>query len=332
MHKPIRFIFDFTKIVIFCKRLLTFASIIDFIMSQTDFNNFKQRLKDWKETHLEDYDLFEEEMNSKDGVGYQKILSLAINLVPEYKQLITRKANQGTFEDISDIENLFIENKLAQKLISEFDNPSKNSSIVPAMLYWLYFGQSFERMVEKGEELRKSTDIGYVKKFFIKSTIRLLRNKSISLGLRSKADWEEHYQLMQQVDSNKALDLEIEARTDILVSKSKNNRKLSLEDMIMIDNDKKRLLLTKIGDYIRQGTKGKKIAWMIFALRQLGYLPNTTSDRHLFNAIRKEFGLDIGSDKGIYVYLDGTTLKYDQREIDALKNYFTLNSIQSGSL
>jgi hypothetical protein len=71
---------------------------------------------------------------------------------------------------------------------------------------------------------------------------------------------------------------------------------------------------------------------MIFALRQLGYLPNITSYRNLFNAIRKEFGLNIGSDKGIYAYLDNTTLKYDQAEIDVLKNYLTLNSIQSGSL
>jgi hypothetical protein len=137
---------------------------------------------------------------------------------------------------------------------------------------------------------------------------------------------------MQQVDSNNALDLEIDAKTNISVPKPKNNKELSLEDMIMVDDNKKQLLLTKIGDYIRQGTKGKKIAWMIFALRQLGYLPNTTSNRHLFNAIRREFGLDIGSDKGIYAYLDNTTLKYDQAEIDALKNYFTLNSVQSGSL
>jgi len=108
-------------------------------------------------------------------------------------------------------------------------------------------------------------------------------------------------------------------KENIPVSKPKNNKELSLKDMIMIDNDKKQLLLTKISDYIRQGTKGKKIAWMVFTLSQLGYLPNTTSDRHLFNAIRKEFGLDIGSDKGIYAYLDKTTLKYDQAETDALK-------------
>lgn len=42
-------------------------------MFQQDFDNFKQRLIGWKETHLEEYGLFEEKMNSQDVVGYQKI-------------------------------------------------------------------------------------------------------------------------------------------------------------------------------------------------------------------------------------------------------------------
>ena len=300
-------------------------------MAQQDFNNFKLRLQEWKETHSEEYDMFEEEMNSRDAVGYQKIMGLAVTLVPAYQKLIKQKANLGTFDDISDIENLFKENKLAQTLINEFENSDKNS-IVPAMLYWLYFGQSFERMVEKGEELRKTPNISYLNKFFIKSTIDFLRNKSIKLGLRTKADWEKHHRLMKEVDNNEALKLEIDSKIDIPVSKPKNNKELTLEDMIMLDDEKKEILLTKIGDYIRQGTKGKRIAWMILALRQLGYLPNKTYDRRLFNAIRDKFGLEIGSDKGIYNYLDNRTAKDDKSEIDDLKNYFTLNSIQSGSL
>jgi hypothetical protein len=62
------------------------------------------------------------------------------------------------FDDISDIEDLFTENKLAQTLLNESENPDENA-IIPAMLYWLYFGQSFERMVEKGEELCRMPDI-----------------------------------------------------------------------------------------------------------------------------------------------------------------------------
>ena len=53
-------------------------------MSQQDFDNFKQRIKDWMDSHPDEYDCFEEEMNDKDNVGYQKILSLAFRLVPQY--------------------------------------------------------------------------------------------------------------------------------------------------------------------------------------------------------------------------------------------------------
>ena len=102
-------------------------------MPHSNFDTFKLRLQEWKETHSEEYDMFEEEMNSRDTIGYQKIMSLAITLVPAYQKLIKQKANQGTFDDISDIENLFTENKLAQTLINEFENADK-SSIIPAML------------------------------------------------------------------------------------------------------------------------------------------------------------------------------------------------------
>jgi hypothetical protein len=208
-------------------------------MPQQDFDNFKSRLKDWKETHPDDYNLFEEEMNSRNAVGYQKILSLAVSLVPAYQKFISQKANLGTFDDISDIENLFAENKLAQTLLNEFENPSKDA-IIPAMLYWLYFGQSFERMVEKGEELRKTPDISYIRKFLIKSTIRLLRNKSINLELRTKSDWERHYDLMKDVDSNEVLDLEIDTKPNTSLAKPKNNKELSLEEMIMVADEKER--------------------------------------------------------------------------------------------
>jgi len=293
-------------------------------MPQPNFDTFKLRLQEWKETHSEEYDMFEEDMNSRDTIGYQKIMSLAISLVPAYQKLINQKANRGMFNDISDIENLFIENKLAQTIINEFENADKNS-LVPAMLYWLYFGQSFERMVEKGEELRRTPHINYLNKFVIKSTIDFLRNKSIKLGLRTKADWEEHHRLMKEVDNSDILDLGIDVKTKTSLAKPKYNKELTLEDMIMLDDEKKKILLTKIGDYISQGIRGQKIAWMILALRKLGYLPISTSDRHLFEAIRQKFGLEIGSDKGIYNYLDKTIQKYDNPEIETLMNYFELN-------
>jgi hypothetical protein len=104
--------------------------------------------------------------------GYQKVMGLAIQLVPPYQKAIDKKINQGVFNDISDIEYLLTKNKLGTSLLKELENP--NDSTVPAMLAWLYFGQSFERMVERGEELRQSSDCGYLQKFMFAATNKIL--------------------------------------------------------------------------------------------------------------------------------------------------------------
>jgi len=86
--------------------------------------------------------------------------------------------------------------------------------------------------------------------------------------------------------------------------------------MILLDGEKKNILLDKIGEYIHAGVKGKRIAFMILALRQLGYLPEITSDRQLFVAIKTHFNTYIGSDKSIYSYLDNEISKQFKADID----------------
>jgi len=207
-------------------------------MSQQDFDNFKQQIKDWMDSHSDEYDCFEEEMNDKDNVGYQKILSLAFKLVPQYHKIIRKKANQGVYEDISDIEEIFSESKLAESLINEFEKTPGNS-IVPAMLSWLYFGKSFERMVERGEELRKNPDMGYLQKLFIASTNKMLISKSISLGLRTKADWEEHNRHIQLADSDSVIDCVLNDTPDEKKKVGRKANEQTLPEMLSETTTKK---------------------------------------------------------------------------------------------
>lgn len=115
-------------------------------MAQQDFDNFKRKIQEWMESHQTEYDWFEAEMNRKDDAGYQMVFAQAIELVPEYQKIISKRINRGPEEDITDIEQFFTENKLAEKLIAEFDKLPEET-IVPAILSWLYFGQSFERII-----------------------------------------------------------------------------------------------------------------------------------------------------------------------------------------
>ena len=44
-------------------------------MAEQDFDNFKQRLREWMGSHPAEYDAFEAEMNRKDDAGYQMVLA-----------------------------------------------------------------------------------------------------------------------------------------------------------------------------------------------------------------------------------------------------------------
>lgn len=95
------------------------------------------------------------------------------------------KANEGLFDHVDEIEPAAQDNDLAGKLIGVCKQPVAGSP-VPAMLCWLYFGKSFERMVEHCEELRRSPDLGYFQKITMSATIQLLITRSIKLGLRTR--------------------------------------------------------------------------------------------------------------------------------------------------
>lgn len=156
-------------------------------MAQQDFDNFKQRLRDWMNVHQEAYDQFEESMNQRDSVGYQMIMTKVMMLIPEYQKLIKKKINTGTFDNISDIETLLSKESIAKAIINEFEGSDENI-IIPLALCWLYFGKSFERMIEQGEEIKNNPETSFLQKQPAAHTIKLLISKSIKLGLRSKED------------------------------------------------------------------------------------------------------------------------------------------------
>jgi hypothetical protein len=64
-------------------------------MSQQEFDDFKQRIKDWMDSHPEEYNCFVGEMNVNSDEGYQQILNTAFALVPKYKKTLTKKINEG---------------------------------------------------------------------------------------------------------------------------------------------------------------------------------------------------------------------------------------------
>lgn len=251
-----------------------------------ELNTFLLEIKKWKESHIEQYDLFEEYMNRKDNAGYDKIFQLATSIIPKYKSAISRKLNQGSFDDISDFNILFSENNIAEYLVSNFQNIPKNS-IIPAMLAWLYFGKSFERMVERGLEMRKKQTLNYVEKQFIVSIMKQVIEFSISSGLRIKSDWENHFQQLQLADGN---NLESWLIQDSITEKKNVGRKPDIQEL-------PEHLSEKICKYLENNKSENHLAYLKIALEELKF-SKPKGIKAFREILNKKYG-NIISERGI---------------------------------
>ena len=298
-------------------------------MGRADYEAFKERMREWMSEHTDDYDAFEEMMNYESDEGYRLVMTTAMKLLPKFAKAAAKQMNTHGEIDVDTVIEQCSGSNLAQTIIAKFDkNTSDTNATLPAMICWLYFGRSFENMVERGEELSKHPKLIGFEKFFLARMMKMVVKKSIELGLRTREDWDDYYELKKIIEEGRVVAWALRADDDNSrppQSLDKAERLSTLESMILLDDERKQALLDKIKQYIHSGVKGKRIALMILALRRLGYLPDITSSRLLFVALKSHYGTYIGSDKSIYAYLDDRVAAQFEADINDLAVYFKVD-------
>ena len=63
-------------------------------MGQQEYDNFKRLIKEWLDSHPNEYADFVEEMNDKKFKGFFNIFNTAVRLVPKYKEAADRKSTR----------------------------------------------------------------------------------------------------------------------------------------------------------------------------------------------------------------------------------------------
>ena len=265
-------------------------------MGQQEYEAFKAKLREWMNTHPDEYAAFEEAMNARDYAGCQSVIFQAMSLIPRYRRLMSDKANEGLFEHVDEIEQAARQHDLAGKIIRECEQPGKDSTL-PAMLCWLYFGKSFERMVERCEELRRSSDLGFLQKMTMSATIRLLISRSIKLELRTKQDWDAHREAIRLAESDRVLEW---ATGTLLVEDAGEKRKpgrpsaaRSLVEMFSPIVTHPAELRRKIGEYLTRKHTQTDIARLKIALDELRYLVVPINIKPFRDALQAE-RFDVG--------------------------------------
>lgn len=52
-------------------------------MAQQDFERFKQEIREWLDSHPEEYDRFVAEVNDKSAIGLYKVFNVGMRLAPK---------------------------------------------------------------------------------------------------------------------------------------------------------------------------------------------------------------------------------------------------------
>ena len=318
-------------------------------MGQQEYDNFKRLIKEWLDSHPNEYADFVEEMNDKKFKGFFKVFNVATRLVPKYRQVADKRISDERNPDFEKLENILLESNLAEKIVSEFHNPNKRS-IVPAMLAWLYYGRSYECMVEQGEELTKRKDIGKLYKWLVSCMVKFIIRKSISTGMRTKEDWLNFRKQQKAIEENTLIEWSIEDEEENHIEKNDDTqteeatpektpktagRKAdtrTLPDLLIENQD---VFIEKIGTRLKTKSTDTDIARLYIALVEYRFMRQCPM-KTFRNALQNQFEeLKIVQERGIqkaYSHLIspyGTSKKLmkdigeDRIAIDELKAYLS---------
>ncbi len=288
-------------------------------------------------------------MNDKKFKGFFKVFNVATRLVPKYRQVADKRISDERNPDFEKLENILLESNLAEKIVSEFHNPNKRS-IVPAMLAWLYYGRSYECMVEQGEELTKRKDIGKLYKWLVSCMVKFIIRKSISTGMRTKEDWLNFRKQQKAIEENTLIEWSIEDEEENHIEKNDDTqteeatpektpktagRKADTRTLpeLLIENQD--VFIEKIGARLKTKSTDTDIARLYIALVEYRFMRQCPM-KTFRNALQNQFEeLKIVQERGIqkaYSHLIspyGTSKKLmkdigeDRIAIDELKAYLS---------
>lgn len=162
--------------------------------------HFKLLIKEWLDTHREEYCAFAEELNKRDRTGFQQIFLYAQSIAPAYADAVKSRMADNRDEGFDELEKLLEDADIGMTILRDFQSENPNS-IAPAMLAWLYFGNSWELMVSYNEEIIQNKDSGFFNRLMARAMIYFIIRRSIRNEHRTKEDWEQFRKIQKSMGS-----------------------------------------------------------------------------------------------------------------------------------
>lgn len=161
---------------------------------------FKSLIKEWLDTHREEYCAFAEEVSKRDRSGFQQIFLYAQSIAPAYANAVKSRMADNRDEGFDDLEKLLEDADIGRTILRDFQSENPDT-IAPAMLAWLYFGNSWELMVSYNEEIIQDKESGFFNRLMARAMIYFIIRRSIQNEHRTRQDWDNFRKIQKSMGS-----------------------------------------------------------------------------------------------------------------------------------
>lgn len=247
----------------------------------------RDALRRWYDTHQEEYCNFTDLMHDRRGIGFDQVFKTAIMLVPKYEKALLLYLKNDRSDGIEDLEKLLSDSGLSNQLSLHFQAQMPDC-IVPAMLSWLFFGRSFECMVEFGEEMIQDGKLNFLLRRLATINIKTIINRSLSIGARKEEDWVKFVADMEDMGITPVVTAGVVAKFNSLPIVTKTAMKSTAEKKTILGKEKKRrtleellpncddYLLSSIDEHVNIKQSGRDLALLYLVLDKSRSLANTS--------------------------------------------------------
>lgn len=194
------------------------------------YEQFKEDILQWKNTHREEYNRFSRLMTNGDERQYLAICKAIFRQLPSIRREWELSWNDDSTDGLANINMQFAENAVPGQIVElytkqrEENNPlpdnippvtlwgriksffsGKSSKpgvtlSAPLVLSWLYYGKSFEAMVSMIEKQMKNPKADNADRLGCSLVVKQIIEVSIKNGFRTQEDWDKHFAMKDAIE------------------------------------------------------------------------------------------------------------------------------------
>lgn len=172
-----------------------------FMNNEEKIEHAKGLLREWKATHHEEYCNFTDWMHDREGPGFIAIFNHAKAFMPQFETAVLLHLKDDSSNDVGHLEKMLVEGGMENHLLTGLNTPHIPGNIFLPMLAWMFYGRSFECMVEYGEDLIRNSKTNFLIRLGAKHHIKWIIKSSIALKGRTEEDWANFVEEQREMGS-----------------------------------------------------------------------------------------------------------------------------------